>query len=540
MEQTKLRLRLKPTVLTSWNADRRLEVPGLPAHALATQEKDSPDYVDERALRKLAHQVLGARVLFWEDMRTAERMAQQEYFYTAMNLEWRGRVYSVPSFNFQREDRVRALFLFARGEPIGEEGVYWLKVHVANCGDFNGIKKRPFGERVKWVDDNLELIRSMAEIPVSMFKRWVEQTAKHPEHKWQGPDKPFLFLSACLELSAALRAGPSYVSHLPVSFDGSCSGLQHLCAMTRAPEGSSVNLTPQEVPADIYQTVADRVKQRIEGDLKSQDKQRRELAQMCLKYGITRKIVKRNVMTYSYGSNAYGMTEQLREDLMQPLSKEVALGKREEHPFGSGLWASDYLARQTYAAIEEVIHGPAQAKTFLQKLARSLSHEGKPLRWKTPVGLPLVNRYQKVDTKQGKLWLHDRGVRVRYTVKLAIGDQAEIDKTRAANGIAPNFVHALDAAHLLRTVNAAVKEGITSLATVHDSFGCPPSRAARFRRLIREEFVRMYNEHDVLAEVYEQARADLSDVDAKRMPSGPPQKGSLQIEQLLDAEFAFA
>jgi DNA-directed RNA polymerase len=101
-------------------ADRSLEVPGLPPHALATQANDSPDYVDERALRKLAHQVLGARVLFWEDMRAAERMAQEEYFYTAMNLEWRGRVYSVPSFNFQREDRVRALFLFAKGAWILE------------------------------------------------------------------------------------------------------------------------------------------------------------------------------------------------------------------------------------------------------------------------------------------------------------------------------------------------------------------------------------------------------------------------------------
>jgi DNA-directed RNA polymerase len=467
-------------------------------------------------------------------------MAQEEYFYTAMNLEWRGRVYSVPSFNFQREDRVRALFLFAKGEPIGEEGIYWLKVHAANCGDFDGISKRPFRERVRWVDDNLELIRSTAEIPVPTFKQWVEQTAKHPEHKWQGPDKPFLFLSACMELSAALRAGPSYVARLPVSFDGSCSGLQHLSAMTRSPEGCLVNLTPQEVPADIYQTVADRVKQRIEHDLKSQDKEKRELAQMCLKHGITRKTVKRNVMTYSYGSEVYGMTEQLREDLMQPLAKEVALGKREEHPFGSGLWASEYLARQIYGEIEEVIHGPAQAMTFLQKLARSLSHEGKPLRWKTPVGFPLINRYLKADTKQVKLWLHDRGVRVRYTVKLAIGDRPQIDKNGAANGVAPNFVHALDAAHLLRTVNAAVKEGIVSLATVHDSFGCLPSRAARFRRLIREEFVRMYNEHDVLAEVYEQTRADLSDLDAKRMPSGPPQKGSLQIEQLLDAEFAFA
>jgi hypothetical protein len=52
--------------------------------------------------------------------------------------------------------------------------------------------------------------------------------------------------------------------------------------------------------------------------------------------------------------------------------------------------------------------------------------------------------------------------------------------------------------------------------------------------------VRMYTEHDVLAKVYEQASADLSVPDAKRMLSGPPKKGSLEIEQLLEAEFAFA
>ena len=65
---------------------------------------------------------------------------------------------------------------------------------------------------------------------------------------------------------------------------------------------------------------------------------------MCLGYGITRKIVKRNVMTYSYGSKVYGMTEQLREDLMQPLSKEVQLRKLDEHPFAEGgYWVSKYL-----------------------------------------------------------------------------------------------------------------------------------------------------------------------------------------------------
>jgi len=92
---------------------------------------------------------------------------------------------------------------------------------------------------------------------------------------------------------------------------------------------------------------------------------------------------------------------------------------------------------------------------------------------------------------------------------------------------------------LMRTVNAAVAEGITSIATVHDSFGCLPSRAGRFRKIIREEFVRMYEEHDVLAQVLNQARADLSG-NTKRMPSAPPEYGSLDLKKVLDAEFAFA
>jgi DNA-directed RNA polymerase len=42
---------------------------------------------------------------------------------------------------------------------------------------------------------------------------------------------------------------------VPNPFDGSCSGVQHRCAMTRAPEGSLVNLTPQPLPQDVYQVV---------------------------------------------------------------------------------------------------------------------------------------------------------------------------------------------------------------------------------------------------------------------------------------------
>jgi DNA-directed RNA polymerase, mitochondrial len=47
------------------------------------------------------------RVVFIADIETAEELTAHDCFYTAMNLDWRGRVYGVPHFNFQRDNRVR-------------------------------------------------------------------------------------------------------------------------------------------------------------------------------------------------------------------------------------------------------------------------------------------------------------------------------------------------------------------------------------------------------------------------------------------------
>jgi DNA-directed RNA polymerase len=55
----------------------------------------------------------------------------------AVNLDYscdkRGRIYSGQQINYAREDHVRALFEFERGEPLGDDGMFWLEVHVANC-----------------------------------------------------------------------------------------------------------------------------------------------------------------------------------------------------------------------------------------------------------------------------------------------------------------------------------------------------------------------------------------------------------------------
>ena len=87
-------------------------------------------------------------------------------FYVPLNIDFRGRVYPIPHFNFTRDDRVRGLFLFADGKPIGEEGLLWLKAHVAaradgvTWSDHTGprLSELDFKKRIAWTDANSELL----------------------------------------------------------------------------------------------------------------------------------------------------------------------------------------------------------------------------------------------------------------------------------------------------------------------------------------------------------------------------------------------
>ena len=60
-----------------------------------------------------------------------------------------------------------------------------------------------------------------------------------------------------------------------------------------------------------------------------------------------------------------------------------------------------------------------------------------------------------------------------------------------------------------------------------------------FRRIIREQFVQMYKEHDVLQEVLDWARKDLAE-NAKGLLGKPPKNGYLNVKEVLEAEYAFA
>jgi DNA-directed RNA polymerase len=431
------------------------------------------------------------------DIATAKYIGA-ETFRIPMNCDKRGRVYGVSHFNFQREDHVRALFQFAEGMPIGQDGDHnWIARHVVTCGNFDGVGKRSTYARMDWVEANIELIEHIAQKPEDTVDLWCKA------------DSPFSFVAGCIELASVLKTGPNYITRLPVCFDGSCSGIQHLSMMLRDEDaGRFVNLIPDDEPHDVYQLITDRVKKRLQTAPEPQDWKTaiaKAKADWWLRRGIDRKLVKRPAMTFAYNVSLSGMQDHLDEI------------ENDGDTF--------FLAWHIMEACKETLRRPAEAMEFIRKLAKECVDKGKVLEWTTPTGFPWANRYY--ESKRELVELELDGVRVTHLV--ADGYEPGLRKEKSMDAAAPNFVQGLDATHMIRVANTAAGEGI-SIVGVHDSVGCPAPRAARVHKIIREEMAKLYDEHDVLTELQEAAGSSLE----------LPKKGRLDPRCVQYSTYAFA
>tara|TARA_Y100000287_G_scaffold185794_1_gene190082 strand:- start:803 stop:3298 length:2496 start_codon:yes stop_codon:yes gene_type:complete len=474
------------------------------------------------------------------DLNLAVELAKHEKFYLPHNLDFRGRVYPIPTFNHQRSDHIRALFQFARGKPLGNDGAYWLCIHVANTGDFDKISKKSLDDRIKWCNDNQRALYLIGKKPALT------------RHLWQQADKPFSFLAACVAFAGYVEEGDDYVCHLPPAMDGANSGVQHYSAALRdAKGGATVNLTKAAKPADVYQIVADRVNEELQHDTCDE-------AELWKQYGVNRKVVKRNVMTFAYSSEKFGFRQQLIEDLMKPLEDEVLEGIRSTHPFGddNGSKAATYMAGKVWDAVNDVVTKAAEGMRFIQKCAQLCAHEAKPLIWTSPIGLPVVHAYEDYNINRVRIFLYDKEIKPSdasknskitddgdvyncIMVNLRTTPKGTLDKMKQRNAAAPNFIHSLDASHLMYSVIAALDEGIEDFMLIHDSFGTHASDTCTFGYLIREQFVAMYEHFDVMQRLYNATYSQLNDNSRMGMVDFP-ESGDLDLREVLHSHYAFA
>ncbi|KAK4786271.1 hypothetical protein SAY86_002960 [Trapa natans] len=153
----------------------------------------------------------------------ARKMKDEEGFYYPHNLDFRGRAYPMhPYLNHLGSDLCRGILEFAEGRPLGESGLRWLKIHLANLYA-GGVDKLSYDGRIAFTENHIDDICDSADWPLE-GKRW-----------WLGAEDPFQCLAACINLSEALRSSSpeAYPSHMPVHQDGSCNGLQHYAALGR-------------------------------------------------------------------------------------------------------------------------------------------------------------------------------------------------------------------------------------------------------------------------------------------------------------------
>jgi hypothetical protein len=86
--------------------------------------------------------------------------------YLPHNLDFRGRAYPIPPhLNHIGDDLSRGLLMFGEAKPLGESGLRWLKIHLANL---YGYDKGNFEERVNFVTEHLDDIYDSAENPLDV------------------------------------------------------------------------------------------------------------------------------------------------------------------------------------------------------------------------------------------------------------------------------------------------------------------------------------------------------------------------------------
>lgn len=481
---------------------------------LIPERPDSEDLIkikewrwNNRKVKKANNEMHAQRCDIELKLSVARKMKDAEGFYYPHNLDFRGRAYPMHShLNHLSSDVCRGVLEFADGKPLGKSGLRWLKIHLANIYG-GGVEKLSYDGRLTFVENNLKDIFDSADNPVD-GNRW-----------WINAEDPFQCLAACIDLSDALRSPLPHcaISHLPIHQDGSCNGLQHYAALGRDNlEAAAVNLVAGEKPADVYSGIAARVLEIMMKDSqKDPDIDPIALLAKVLIDQVDRKLVKQTVMTSVYGVTYVGAREQIKRRLAErgQITDDRLLFS-----------ASCYAAKVTLNALGEMFQAARSIMKWLSDCAKVIASENEPVRWTTPLGLPVVQPYRN---------------RERHLIRTSLqvlalqreGHSVAVKQQRTA--FPPNFVHSLDGSHMMMTAVACRDAGL-QFAGVHDSFWTHACNVDTMNRILRQQFVELYD-IPILENLHEGFQTSFPTLTFPPLP----ERGDFDLREVLNSPYFF-
>ncbi|KAK4125647.1 DNA/RNA polymerase [Parathielavia appendiculata] len=493
-------------MLEAWNTGE--EFANLPALDPKIPIPPEPDSTDDpmkkrlwlRAVKVAENEKSGLHSVrcFMNFQLEIARAFRDQTFYFPHNLDFRGRAYPLPTYlNHMGADHMRGLLIFAKGRPLGKSGLSWLKVHLSNVFGFD---KASLQEREDFATKNLENIFDSADNPLT-GNRW-----------WLRAEDPWQCLATCFELKAALSSPnpAAFVSHLPVHQDGTCNGLQHYAALGGDTWGAQqVNLLPGERPSDVYSAVAQLVQEHVRKDIENGNDFAR-----AIDGKITRKVVKQTVMTNVYGVTFVGAKKQVHkqlDSLYPDMEKETGV---------SSTVLASYIASKIFVALSTMFRGAHDIQHWLGEIGSRVCRAMTPeqldrlaeasgevvvkkkvpkggeeefaaqfrntLVWTTPLRMPVVQPYRKSSTRLISTCLQN--------LALTTSDRDDpVNRRKQLQAFPPNFIHSLDASHMMLSALECHEIGLT-FAAVHDSFWTHAADVDAMNAVIRNSFIRIHQE----------------------------------------------
>ena len=507
-------------------------------------------------------------------MEKADKLGD-EVFYQEIEADYRGRLYHREAFfNFQGSDFARSIFLFAEGKEVTQQGMWWMAVHTANSynqsydideipewceGDYKSslesqgldsisVDKFILEDRVRWTNENMEVIVYAGRERVFLHEA----------------EKPINFLACCIEWHNINEHGEGYVSHLPISIDGSSNGWQHLGAISKDTRtGELVGLVTTEIPRDFYVKTAQEL-------LMIDDPILNEMPMKHVRKGIS----KRGSMTRAYSAGAdkigknmwfdcrsagfdekYGITEEDCKAWSKHLVKAIEAvcpGPLETMRYMQDLIIYHLGTFKKYKdgkpAVEEHDEIRKEMKTLWDKKRANWTEEEseryselqdslkdftsvlvegngvKTAGWTTESGFPVNYEAYKSDKFKCRGTLN--GQQIKHSL-LVYTDYPDIHKFMC--GISPNYIHAQDATHMALTID----EWGGTFGAVHDSFSTHADDVEDLLALTKNVFVRMYD----VDNYFDKIRMDIT---GGTDNFNQPAQGSLEIREVYTSDYFFA
>ncbi len=497
-----------------------------PARPETPYDKKAPEWVENARLKRawnVAHadfratvSGVGRSLSMLQDFRTLP------HFHMVHTVDFRGRCYPVGgNLGYQGADFQRSLTEFAEGKAVGE-GLDWFLITGANLF---GEDKCTLEDRKAWVRTNSEELIACGQDP-TRHRIWLEA------------DKPFQFAAWTAEYAKLQHHGESFKSHLPIGMDGSNNGLQVYSLLLRdAVGGAATNCTPKDRPSDIYQVVADRTTEIIREEMRTSDNPKhRRWCKQILRFceaqglgGLPRKAAKRPTMVLPYGGTLYS-TQGYLSDWYTDYVRGKNLSES-EHPFPQrdAFQAMNYLGGLLWRALGDIVVKAREAMDWLHGVSNLISAANQHVSWTTPLGLRCQQSYMRGKTRSVEL---NSGGRISVAVWEATD---KVDSRRSRNGLAPNYIHSLDASAMFHTTNLLKTQGVNDFRMIHDDYGVHAAHAVTLFKTLRYAFVDIFR-HPLLQTLHTELSSQLPEA----VVPPPPTEGDLELDQLLTSNYFFA